>query len=299
MSVGIVTGRQYVKTRVRGYAPWDPKPETMVIIEWVEAVIIEYVIALTVRQIFYRLVGKYQYEKTELAYNRLGEYLNRARRAGLLDFDSFRDDGDIVPSVPGWESKEDFWDSARNAAERYFRTPEGDVYVEIWVETAGMAPQIQDVADPFGARAIGSGGFSSSTARRNAALRLEARAKAKPVHVIMIGDYDPSGQSIMDSAAEDVQAFSNAVFTFERLAVTPKQAAEYNLISAPQKDTDRRGEYMVETYQAEALDPPVLAEIVRARLASLIGERNVRKAKRLSKTERAELLAAIEKIKRK
>jgi len=81
--------------------------------------------------------------------------------------------------------------------------------------------------------------------------------------------------------------------------VTPEQATEYNLISAPQKDTDRRGEYMVETYQAEALDPPVLAEIVRARLASLIGERNVRKAKRLSKTERAELLAAIEKIKRK
>jgi len=206
MSIGIVTGRQYSKTRVRGYAPWDPTTETLAIIEWVEIVIVEYQIILTVRQVFYRLVGKFGYEKTERAYNRLGEYLNRARRAGLIDPDSFRDDGDIVPPIPGWESREKFLDKVHDAAEDFFLTPEGDAYVEVWVETAGMVPQIQAVADPFGVRAIGSGGFSSFTARRNAALRLEARAKVKPVHIVMIGDYDPSGQSVMDSSAEDVQA---------------------------------------------------------------------------------------------
>ena len=49
---------------------------------------------------------------------------------------------------------------------------EGDIYVEVWVETAGMAPQIQAVANEFGVRVIASGGFSSVTARRNTALRL-------------------------------------------------------------------------------------------------------------------------------
>src|SRR5262245_44516273 len=109
MSLGAVTGRQYVKTRVRGCAPWNPKPETLDVVKRVQEIIAEYAQELTIRQIFYRLVGKYSYEKTERAYDKLGEYLNRARRAGLLNWESFRDDGDIVPVIPGWDSPEQFW----------------------------------------------------------------------------------------------------------------------------------------------------------------------------------------------
>jgi len=294
MSKGIVTGRQYIKTRVRGFAPWNPEPLTLAVIAKVKEIIAEYAIALTIRQIFYRLVGKYQYEKTEKAYDRLGEYLNRARRAGFLGWESFRDDGDIVPDIPGWSSPKDFWDVVRNTAKDYFRTPDGDVYVEIWVETAGMQPQIQAVADPFGVRVIASGGFSGVMARRNAALRLIEIAKTKIVIILLIGDYDPSGQSIMDSAAEDILAFGAEV-TFERLAVTPEQAAQYSLISAPQKDTDKRGEYMAETYQAEALDPDTLAEIVRSRLTELIGADNVAEAERTTEIDREQILAGIDK----
>ena len=143
-------------------------------------------------------------------------------------------------------------------AEKFFHTPDGKNYVEVWVETVGMVPQIQAVANPFGVRVIPSGGFSSVTARRNAALRLHKMAEKKEVRIIMIGDYDPSGQSIMDSSCEDIFAFG-ARAEFQRIAVTPEQAEEFSLVSAPQKATDRRGAYMAETYQAEALDPDVLA----------------------------------------
>jgi hypothetical protein len=47
----------------------------------VEAIIAEYDIALTIRQIFHRLVERYFYPKTRLAYYNLGELLNKARRA--------------------------------------------------------------------------------------------------------------------------------------------------------------------------------------------------------------------------
>lgn len=129
--VGAVTGRQYTKTRARGFAPWNPAAATLTIIEQVKEIITEYSIALTIRQIFYRLVGKYQYEKTERAYDRLGEYLSRARRAGLIKLNAIRDDGDIVPSIPGWESPGDLWDTVRILAQHYFRTPAGDSYVEV------------------------------------------------------------------------------------------------------------------------------------------------------------------------
>jgi len=104
-------------------------------------------------------VGKHGYEKTERAYDRLGEYLTEHGGPGFWIGESFRDDGDILPSIPGWTGPEDFWQNVRAWAEDYFRTPDGGVYIEVWVKTAGMVPQIQAVADPFGVRVIGSGGF--------------------------------------------------------------------------------------------------------------------------------------------
>ena len=176
MTTGRVTGREYKRTRVRGYAPWNPKPATLGLIETVRRIIAEYPLALTIRQVFYRLVGAHGYEKTERAYNNLGEALNRARRAGgdRLGCDPRRHGGTVPPR-----------------------------------------------------------------------------------------------------------------------AVTEDQAEEFALASAPQKPIDRRGEYMAETHQAEALDPANLAEIVRERLATLIPLEVTDAAEAQGDRERAELLALI------
>ena len=55
---------------------------------------------------------------------------------------------------------------------------------------------------------------------------------------------------------------------------------------------------MAETYQAEALDPAVLAEIVRERLLQLIGEENLTKATEQTEAERAEILAVLDEKKK-
>jgi hypothetical protein len=52
---------------------------------------------------------------------------------------------------------------------------------------------------------------------------------------------------------------------------------------------------MAETYQAEALDPDVLAEIVRSRLTELIGADNIAEAQRQTKIDSEEILAGIDK----
>jgi hypothetical protein len=57
---------------------------------------------------------------------------------------------------------------------------------------------------------------------------------------------------------------------FIRLAVTPEQAALYGLPSAPPKPTDRRSFEGDETWQAEALDPRILAAIVSAAIEERI-----------------------------
>src|SRR5262245_8737629 len=82
----LLGGVQRVRTRVRGFAPWAPEKATFALLNQVQGVLNEYVdhLPLTIRQIFYRLVGAHNYEKSERAYQRLIEHLNRARRARII-----------------------------------------------------------------------------------------------------------------------------------------------------------------------------------------------------------------------
>src|SRR5207244_3951844 len=76
--------------RPRGFIQrWSPRAETRELLDQVNQILGEYVnlLPLTARQIFYRLVGAYGHEKTEQASERLGETLNKARRACLVDMD--------------------------------------------------------------------------------------------------------------------------------------------------------------------------------------------------------------------
>ncbi|MEE8408304.1 MAG: tyrosine-type recombinase/integrase [Myxococcota bacterium] len=75
---------------------------------------------------------------------------------------------------------------------------------EVWVEAAGMVPQATRVAHELGVPVYSSGGFDSLTTKREAAQRILERHR--PTVVLHIGDYDPSGLSIFDSAAEDITA---------------------------------------------------------------------------------------------
>ena len=92
------------RTRPRGFAPWRPPPRTAALLAEVRAVLAEYhaLLPLTVRQVFYRLVSTCGFEKPEAAYARLGETMNRARRAGLIPWEAIRDDGVTRLAVTSW-----------------------------------------------------------------------------------------------------------------------------------------------------------------------------------------------------
>jgi hypothetical protein len=90
-----------------------------------------------------------------------------------------------------------------------------------------------------------------------------------PTTVLRIGDYDPSGETMAAVLLEDIGAFAlefGGDVDFVQVAITPEQARDRNLPSAPPKATDKRDRYFAdtETWQAEALDPNDLADILRA-----------------------------------
>jgi hypothetical protein len=254
-------------TRVRGLAPWTPRRATVDLLSKVNAVLTEYFeyLPLTIRQIFYRLVGAHGFDKTERSYARLGEHLNRARRAGLIDFDAIRDDGTTLTEPRAWDDAAEMLRALIVTAESYRldRQQGQPVRLMFAVEAAGMVPQVERIADRFGIAVHSSGGFDSVTAKHALATDLGRWPRVEVFHV---GDHDPSGVHLFSSMAEDVKAIARDLglkgeITFTRLAVTQRQIGEMGLPTAPAKATDRRS-FDGETVQVEAIPPDVLANII-------------------------------------
>lgn len=255
--------------RPRGFAAWKPQAETAALLADVQQVLATYSdsLPLTGRQIFYRLVATKGFQKTEQAYKRLLNLLNRARRAGLVPMDHIRDDGAIAAGLGRFESPAQFLAACHDWASTF----ELDLlqfqpqHVEVICEAGGMVPQLERVARPYGVAVRSSGGFDSTTVKHQ--LGKTYGALRKPVTVLHVGDHDPSGEHICSNLAEDVGAFAAAYgcesLQVLRVAVTADQQAAFDLPTAPPKPTDRRSFESDFTVQAEALPPDQLAAIVR------------------------------------
>ena len=297
-----VSGRTYTSTRVRGFAPWNPRQDTLALVGRVQDILARYraQLPLTNRQIFYILVGSAEgYPKTEQAYARLCETLNRARRARMISFSAIRDDGTQSTGGAGWDSPAQWMRAIRYSAENYRHDlTDGQPYhTELWVEAGGMVPQAAAVAGDYGIVTYSAGGFNGLTDKYETAQRLARQDR--PCIVLHCGDYDPSGLSIVDSLAEDVTALvagldPEAQVEFRRILVTPRQIAQYALPPAPQKATDNRGEWMDQTVQAEALPPDILAAEIRAAIGELTDGDALAAARELGGTERDVILAALD-----
>lgn len=256
-----------VTTRVRGLSPWHPRLATRELLARVDFVLAEYerYLPLTVRQIFYRLVGAYRYDKTDNAYGRLCEHLNRARRAERIPFSTIRDGGTTLAEPTAWIDEAELVRTFVDSAKRFRLDRQRGQPVKLFfaVEAAGMVQQIERVADPFGIAVQSSGGFDSVTEKYELAHRLGQWPRVEVLH---IGDHDPSGWHLFASMAEDVCAMARHAgyqsdIGFTRLAVTPEQIARLDLQTAPPKATDRR-KFDGETVQCEAIPPDELAAIV-------------------------------------
>ncbi len=293
-----VTGRIYTTTRPRGYAPWKPQRDTRRLLEDVQDQLDRWrpQWPLTARQVFYGLVGRNALDKSERNYKRLLDALNRGRRAGMIEWHAIRDDGATLRTPSGFHDLASFWSAVDYTGSRYRRDRQDGqpLFIEVWSEAAGMVPQLESAVSDYGVPVASSGGFDSVTAKHEAAERFMERDV--PTVVLHVGDYDPSGCAIVDSVAEDVTAFVQPThgagwIEFRRLAVTPEQIEEMDLPTAPAKATDRRGEEMAHTVQAEAIEPAILAELVVDAVVSAL-DMDVLAALRETEAEEREAITA-------
>ena len=141
-------------------------------------------VPLTVRQIFYALVGAERLEKTEGQYERLCYALNMARRARLIEFDDIRDDGVSLLASRFYAGVKGFHDETARRARDYRRHRQAgqSSYVELWCEAAGMVPQLASIADAYSVPVYSAGGFASLSAVRH----IVDRAVGRDVRTVLL-----------------------------------------------------------------------------------------------------------------
>lgn len=289
------------RTRPRGFIyGYTPTVDSMMLINQVQTILDDErdYLPLTLRQIFYMMVSRYNFDKTEKAYQRLCEIMNKARRGQLVSMTAIRDDGlTRLGGGEGYESEDEWWDITRNSAS-YFtlnRQMDQPVKLFVWCEAGGMAPQLRDAVSEWHIPVLSSGGFDSVTTKHNMALQL---SEASPCLILHLGDHDPSGVHMYRSLDEDLQAFLahfGGDVELERLAVTPHQVATMNLPTAPPKRTDNRS-FVGETTQCEAIPPRELRRIVREAVEQRIDHDALQETLEQEQAIRTRLVAHMENI---
>jgi len=221
---------------------------------------------LTLRQIYYRLIAKYLFPKSDESLKRLMTHMATARRArwrtndGVLLFDVIRDDTAIRHPANFFNDAADYLDAARRFVRDHFRLDRQDGQprrIVLWCEAAGMVPQLRRIAEEFGNSVYCGGGFDGLTDKY--LIGGEWAKSRQPITVLHIGDHDPSGVHLFQALAEDIIAFADALkqrvpitrpptppygdIEFVRLAITPQQVIDYHLeeLSQPRATSTKPG----------------------------------------------------------
>lgn len=254
---------------------------------------------LTLRQLYYQLVSRNVITNEEKSYKTLGKLVSDARLAGLMSWDAI-EDRIRTPVVP-----QQFNNLAHLAdvASRVYRLPRWDGqqnYIELWVEKDALAGVLAPIAREYHITLMVNRGYSSTSAMYGSAKRfLEAEGgdgrpnSAKDLHLLYLGDHDPSGEDMVRDVRDRLRTF-DADVDVQKVALTMEQIEEYEPPPNPAKLSDSRSKKYVElhgdsSWEVDALPPEVLTELITEKLEELLDRPTMDKIMKREETDKKKL----------
>ena len=250
----------------------------LAIIKSANEIIAEYQAAgyeLTLRQLYYQFVSRDLIANKLTEYKRLGSIINDARLAGLIDWLAIVDRTRGLRGLSHWDSPSDIIEGAAHS----FRTDKWasqPVRVEVWIEKDALVGVFERVCNELDVPVLSCRGYTSQSEMWVASQRIIRYTRETPkkeVVVLHFGDHDPSGIDMTRDITERLALFG-ARLNVRRLALNKDQVDEYQPPPNPAKETDSRFAGYIRTYgneswELDALEPDVLAGLVRRELESL------------------------------
>lgn len=251
------------------------RPSSLQLIQQVNGIIHEYQemgYSLTLRQVYYQLVARDVIPNNERSYKNLGSLISDGRMAGLIDWDAIEDRTRNLKKNSHWPSPRSIiYSAARSFA--YDKWEDQDNYVEVWVEKDALVGIVGQVCSELDVPYFSCRGYVSQSEMWSAAQRLQDFADHKDIHIIHLGDHDPSGKDMSRDIVDRLELFGVSI-NFQRIALNYDQIEEFDPPPNPTKLSDSRAsgyitDYGYECWELDALRPDIIDGLIREAVTDL------------------------------
>ena len=306
--------------------------ETLRIIDLASEIMLEYQMqgfTLTVRQIYYQFVGRDLFpddrtwtlidgrwvrdpnstnKNATPNYKWLGDIINSARLAGLIDWRMIVDHTRTLQKRPAWDSPQDIMQAA---VDSYHIDRWGDqpYRPEIWIEKDALIGVIRRKCKELDVPYVSCRGYASQSVVWQAAQRMhDYRDHHQIPHIIHLGDHDSSGLDMSRDLRERLELFMGYEgwepgkdWGFQRIALNMDQINEYGPPPFPGKQGDSRyKEYCKRfgpnSWELDALEPSVMNGLIEDAVLELRDDDLFDEIENTEKAQRPVMQAAVDKM---
>ena len=278
------------------FIPKNFGPERLNLIAVLNGVIVGYLAQgyrLTLRQLYYQTIARDlipeswidraynrkngldpDTKNTVKNYKRLGELVNDARLAGVMDWDAIEDRGRNLHRRSAWETPGDIIRSA-------WRSYHIDMWEgqscrpEVWIEKESLINIAEGVCTRLDVPYYATKGYNSQSEAKDAGDRFRGyQANGQTPVCIYLGDHDPSGIDMTRDNQSRLSMFAEFDVDVIRIALNMDQVLQYTPPPNPAKATDARfagyeAIYGDESWELDALEPSIIAALITNAITGL------------------------------
>jgi hypothetical protein len=176
--------------------------------------------------------------------------LKEAREEGTIPWEWIVDETRELERVSSWNDPAEFMDVASRSYRRDFWQDQSH-RVEVWSEKGTVRGVRAPVLNKYGVGFRVLHGFSSATAVNDV-----AQDDDRPLNVLYVGDYDPSGLYMSEHDLPDrLERYGGDHVDIERIALVRADLADLSTFAASDKKKDPRFKWFVSKFGATCAEP--------------------------------------------
>lgn len=227
----------------------------------------------SVRAVCYRLfVAGLIPDMSKSSTNSISKMLTWAREGQVIPWEWIVDESRSAETANRWKDTDSIIDAAVRGYRRdYWQDQE--TRVEVWSEKGTVRGTLGPVLDEYGVTFRVMHGYASATVVND--VSEESIGNDKPLVVLYVGDWDPSGKHMSDVDLPRRLEEYGADLSLERVALTHDDLAGLPSFDPDSKASDPRYKWFracvgTQCYEVDALPPPRLRAKVELTIRSVL-----------------------------
>lgn len=261
---------------------------------------------LTLRQIYYQLVGKGYIDNNISQYNMLSKLLKQARIDGKISWEDVEDRVRSYNDLSGYNNMNHYIETTMyyflNDYKRNLLIDQ-DLYIEVWIEKDALSSIFKKTCEPWTIPVVVCRGYSSVSFLNDYKNRILQNPNKIPT-MLYFGDFDPSGVEMLTAMETTLRdELGIKYINFIRVGLLKDDIFRYNLPHSPDalKNSDTRAaKHVLEhgnlAVELDALPPNILELKINLAIENIIDHDKYYKQQTISVREEDKIKQLREKV---